>query len=137
MHTLGSANYFRLADQPGRGEVAREAVYDFVSGSVIPRFREAKRAFSQGDRVQFTAPNRERHIANRELGTVEKIDDCGNLQLRLDSGRTVAFNVKGNSHFDHGYAVTSRSSQGQTTDRILVHVDTEQASEKLVSRRLA
>ena len=37
--------------------------------------------------MQFTAPNRERHIANRELGTIEKIDDSGNLQLRLDSGR--------------------------------------------------
>ena len=26
--------------------------------------REAERAFSEGDRVQFTAPNREQHIAN-------------------------------------------------------------------------
>jgi ATP-dependent exoDNAse (exonuclease V) alpha subunit len=33
--------------------------------------------------------------------------------------------------------VTSHSSQGQTTDRVLVHVDTEQAGEKLVNRRLA
>jgi ATP-dependent exoDNAse (exonuclease V) alpha subunit len=38
---------------------------------------------------------------------------------------------------DHGYAVTSHSSQGQTADRVLVHVDTEQAGEKLVNRRLA
>jgi hypothetical protein len=36
-----------------------------------------------------------------------------------------------------GYAVTSHSSQGQTTNRVLVHVDTEQAGEKLVNRRLA
>jgi hypothetical protein len=40
-------------------------------------------------------------------------------------------------HLDHGYAVTSHSSQGQTADRVLVHVDTEQAGEKLVNRRLA
>jgi ATP-dependent exoDNAse (exonuclease V) alpha subunit len=33
--------------------------------------------------------------------------------------------------------VTSHSSQGQTADRVLVHVDTEQAGEKLVHRRLA
>ena len=26
---------------------------------------------------------------------------------------------------DHGYAVTSHSSQGQTADRVLIHVDTE------------
>ncbi len=87
--------------------------------------------------MQFTAPNRERHIANRELGTIEKIDDSGNLQLRFDSGRTVAFNIKDNQHLDYGYAVTSHSSQGQTADRVLVHVDTERAGEKLVNRRLA
>jgi ATP-dependent exoDNAse (exonuclease V) alpha subunit len=87
--------------------------------------------------VQFTAPNRERHIANRELGTIEKIDDSGNLQLRLDSGRTAAFNIRNNPHLDYGYAVTSHSSQGQTAARVLVHVDTEQAGEKLVNRRFA
>ena len=103
----------------------------------VTLYRETERAFSRGDRVQFTAPNRERHIANRELGTIEKIDDSGNLQLRLDSGRTVAFNIKENPHLDYGYAVTSHSSQGQTADRVLVHVDTEQAGEKLVNRRLA
>jgi ATP-dependent exoDNAse (exonuclease V) alpha subunit len=103
----------------------------------VTLYRETERTFSRGDRVQFTAPNREQHIANRELGTIEKIDDSGNLQLRLDSGRTVAFNIKGNPHLDYGYAVTSHSSQGQTADRVLVHVDTEQAGEKLVNRRLA
>jgi len=103
----------------------------------VTLYRETERAFSEGDRAQFTAPNRERHIANRELGTIEKIDDSGNLQLRLDSGRTVAFNIKDNRHLDYGYAVTSHSSQGQTADRVLVHVDTEQAGEKLVNRRLA
>ena len=95
----------------------------------VTLYRETERAFSEGDRVQFTAPNRERHIANRELGTIDKIDDSGNLQLRLDSGRTIAFNIKDNRHLDYGYAVTSHSSQGQTADRVLVHIDTEQAGE--------
>ena len=103
----------------------------------VTLYREAEREFSKGDRVQFTAPNREQNIANRELGTIEQIDARGNLQIRLDSGRTVAFNVEQNRHLDHGYAVTSHSSQGQTADRVLIHIDTEQAGEKLVNRRLA
>ena len=103
----------------------------------VTLYREIERAFSQGDRVQFTAPNREHHIAGRDLGTIEKIDESGKLQVRLDSGRSVAFNIKENPHLDYGYAVTSHSSQGQTADRVLVHVDTEQAGEKLVNRRLA
>lgn len=59
------------------------------------------------------------------------------MQPRLDSGQTVEFNIKENPHLDYGYAVTSHSSQGQTADRVLVHIDTDQAGEKLVNRRLA
>jgi conjugative relaxase-like TrwC/TraI family protein len=118
-------------------ESGEEVSYDPRRLQGVTLYREAERAFSQGDRVQFTAPNREQHVANRELGTIEKIDDGGNLQLRLDSGREVAFNIKENPHLDYGYAVTSHSSQGQTADRVLVHVDTEQAGEKLVNRRFA
>jgi hypothetical protein len=36
-----------------------------------------------------------------------------------------------------GQEVTSHSSQGQTADRVLVHVDTTRAAEQLVNRRLA
>jgi ATP-dependent exoDNAse (exonuclease V) alpha subunit len=117
-------------------ETGEQVSYDPRRLHGVTLYRETERAFSVGDRVQFTAPNRERHIANRELGIIEKIDDSG-LQLRLDSGRTVAFNTKENPHLDYGYAVTSHSSQGQTADRVLIHVDTEQAGEKLVNQRLA
>src|SRR5438309_194227 len=120
-----------------RRESGEKISYDPRRLQGVTLYRETERAFAQGDRVQFTAPNRERQIANRELGTIEKIDDGGNLQLRLDSGRPVTFNIKENPHLDYGYAVTSHSSQGQTADRVLVHIDTEQAGEKLVNRRLA
>jgi len=111
--------------------------YDTRRLQGVTLYRETDRAFSEGDRVQFTAPYKEQRVANRELGTIEKMDASGNLQLRMDSGRSVAFNVKEHPHLDHGYAVTSHSSQGQTADRVLVHVDTEQAGDKLVNRRLA
>jgi len=104
--------------------------------SGIALYREEQRAFAIGDRVQFTAPSRVHRVANRELGTIDAIDDKQNLTVRLDSGRTIRFNIAANPHLDHGYAVTSHSSQGQTTDRVLVHVDT-QLSEELVNRRFA
>jgi ATP-dependent exoDNAse (exonuclease V) alpha subunit len=100
-------------------------------------YREAERDFSAGDRVQFTAPYRNEHIANRQLGTVEQIDGEGNLQVRLDSGQDVQFNIREHPHVDYGYAVTSHSSQGATADHVLVHVDTEQAHDQLVNSRLA
>ena len=100
-------------------------------------YKEDSRDFSEGDRVQFTAPYREEGIANRELGTVEQIDSEGNLQIRLDSGRDVQFSMEDHPHLDYGYAVTSHSSQGLTADRVLVHVDTETAHENLINTRLA
>src|SRR6266404_5906978 len=131
-HTNEKANLVTVKRENGE-----QVSYDPRRLHGVTLYRETQRKFSKGDRVQFTAPNREQHIANRELGTIQKIDDSGNLQLRLDSGRTVEFNIKDNPHLDYGYAVTSHSSQGQTADRVLVHIDTEQASEKLMNRRLA
>src|SRR5581483_3791022 len=97
--------------------------YDLRRLQGVTIYREAERALATGDRVQFTAPDRALHVANRELGTIDAIEPSGDLRLRLDSGRTVAFNVKDHPHVDYGYAVTSHSSQGQTTDRVLVHVE--------------
>jgi ATP-dependent exoDNAse (exonuclease V) alpha subunit len=54
----------------------------------------------------------------------------------MDSGREVRFNICGHPHVDYGYAVTSHSSQGQTAQRVLIHVDTDK-SELLVNHRFA
>ncbi len=100
-------------------------------------YRDAERHFSTCERVQFTAPYRDERIANRQLGTVQQIDTEGNLQIRLDSGRDAHLNIHEHPHLDYGYAVTSHSSQGATADRVLVHVDTEQAHEQVINSRLA
>ena len=47
------------------------------------------------------------------------------------------FNPQRHPHIDHGYAVTSYSSQGQTADRVLIHVDTELAAKDLLNNRMA
>lgn len=99
-------------------------------------YRQAERDFAEGDRVQFTAPSKELHVANRELGTVEEAKEDGQITVHTDSGRALDFNIKDHPHLDYGYAVTSHSGQGQTTDRVLINVDTE-LGEKLVNERLA
>jgi hypothetical protein len=43
----------------------------------VALYRDADRSFAAGDRVQFTAPDRSRHLANREVGTLERIDEQG------------------------------------------------------------
>jgi hypothetical protein len=117
-------------------ENGEHQTYDPRRLSGVAVYHQTERAFSEGDRVQFTAPSKDLRLANRELGTIEKINDAGNIQIRVDSGREVAFNICEHPHLDHGYAVTSHSSQGQTADRVLIHVDTDK-SELLVNNRFA
>jgi ATP-dependent exoDNAse (exonuclease V) alpha subunit len=59
------------------------------------------------------------------------------MRLRLDDERHIDFNPKHHPHLDHGYAVTSYSSQGQTAERVLVHIDTELAAKDLLNSRMA
>jgi len=117
-------------------ENGSQQTYDPRRLSGVAVYQEGQREFSQGDRVQFTAPSRELQVANRELGTIERVSHSGNLEIRMDSGREVRFNIRDHPHLDHGYAVTSHRSQGQTADRVLIHVDTEK-SELLVNDRFA
>ncbi len=115
---------------------AEQLTYDPRRLQGVTAYREEERNFSQGDRVQFTAPYSAERIANRQLGTLESVDSEGNLTIRLDSDREVQFNIREHPHLDYGYAVTSHSSQGLTADRVLVHVDTEQAHQDLINTRL-
>jgi conjugative relaxase-like TrwC/TraI family protein len=99
-------------------------------------YHEQERSFAPGDRMQFTAPSRELHVANRQLGTLRAIAG-GEMTLVLDAGRTLRFQVADHPHVDYGYAVTSHSSQGLTADRVIVHVDGERSAEAIVNQRLA
>lgn len=102
----------------------------------ISAYRELERDFAVGDRLQFTAPNRELGIVNRDLGTIKTIDPKGQLVVGMDSGRAVTFDASQMRHFDHGYAVTSHSSQGLTADRVFVNIDSL-AHRDLVNQRFA
>jgi conjugative relaxase-like TrwC/TraI family protein len=114
-----------------------ELSYDPRRLQGVTVYRDHERSFAQGDRVQMTAPFYEQKLANRELGTIEQIDKDGNLKLKMDSGREVVFNAKQHPHLDYGYAVTSHSSQGQTADRVLIHLDSSQAHAELLNSRMA
>jgi ATP-dependent exoDNAse (exonuclease V) alpha subunit len=114
-----------------------QTTYDPRRQIGVSIYRQQERAFSVGDRIQFTAPSHELKIANRELGTVEGIAKDGTMRLKLDNERSVDLNPQRHPHLDHGYAVTSYSSQGQTAERVLVHVDTELGAKDLLNSRMA
>jgi conjugative relaxase-like TrwC/TraI family protein len=116
----------------------QQVIYDPSRLRGISAYREIERGFAVGDRLQFTAPNRELGVANRDLGAVQSIDENRNITVRMDGGknRTVIFDPGQMRHFEHGYAVTSHSSQGLTSERVLVNMDTNVRPE-LISARFA
>jgi conjugative relaxase-like TrwC/TraI family protein len=114
-----------------------ERTYDPRRQQGVSVFHEEMRSFSEGDRVQFTAPANDLKVANRELGTIGNIDGDGRLNLKLDNGRAIELDPNRHTHLDYGYAVTSHSSQGQTADRVLINVDTELGAKDLLNSRMA
>jgi ATP-dependent exoDNAse (exonuclease V) alpha subunit len=68
------------------------------------------------------------------MAAIEAIHPDGHLSVRLDNNRQIEFNAKEHRHLDHGYAVTSYSSQGLTAERVLVHADTSVHPDLLNSR---
>jgi hypothetical protein len=100
----------------------------------VSAYREIEREFSIGDRVQFTAPDKSLGVANRDLAVIEAIRPDGRFTARLDNNRQIEFDASEHRHFDHGYAVTSHSSQGLTAERVLVHADTSVHPDLLNSR---
>ncbi len=107
-------------------ESGRELTYNPQRLSGVSVYREAERNFAEGDRIQFRAPFTEKRIANGELATITKIGD-EELTVKLDGGREVSFEKDHFRHIDHGYAVTSHSSQGTTVDRVLINADTSES----------
>jgi hypothetical protein len=111
----------------------QEITYNPARLSGVNVYRESNRTFAEGDRIQFRAPFTEHRIANGELGSIAKITE-EELAVALDSGREVSFEPDKFRHLDHGYAVTSYSSQSQTVDRVLINADANE-SDLLLNQR--
>ena len=127
----GKQNLLTVERQNGE-----QVTYDPRRLQGVSVYRGAERQFAEGDRIQFTAPSKDLQVANRELGTVVRLSSDREMTIRTDSGHLVDVDVSKHPHLDYGYAMTSHSSQGQTADRVLIHVDTE-AGSQLVNSRMA
>ena len=137
-------SYAHVQDVNARANMLTVELENGASVTYDPRrlrgvnvFTEATREFSIGDRIQFTEPNRTLGVANRDLGTIASINN-GQMAVRLDGKkpREIVFDTAQFRQFDHGYAVTSHSSQGLTAGRVLANIDTE-SSRMLINTRLA
>jgi conjugative relaxase-like TrwC/TraI family protein len=110
------------------------ATYDPRRLTGVSVYQAVDHEFSIGERIQFTAPDKSLGVANRDLAVIESIHPDGRVIAGLSNNRRIEFNAREHPHFDHGYAVTSHSSQGLTAERVLVHADTGVHPDLLNSR---
>jgi hypothetical protein len=87
-----------------------------LGGDVDVKTERGSRDFASGDRMMFLRNERGMGVKNGTLGTVEAVSP-GHMAVRTDDGRSVAFDLKGYSHIDYGYAATFHKSQGLTVDQ--------------------
>ncbi|MDW5266094.1 MULTISPECIES: MobF family relaxase [Acidobacteriaceae] len=142
-HDIESRSYARVVSTNPKENLVtvqkqdgQQVTYDPSRLRGIAAYREIEREFALGDKIQFTAPQRDLQVANRDLGIIQSIGGDGKISVRMDGtkDRIVRFDADQMRHFDHGYAVTSHSSQGLTSERVLVNMDTEVHPELVNSR---
>ncbi len=99
-------------------ELARSRLRDAgaLGEDVSVNVERGERTFAPGDRIMFLKNERSLGVKNGTLGVLEQASP-ERLAVRLDDGRSVAFDLKDCAHLDHGYAATVHKAQGVTVDR--------------------
>lgn len=125
-----------------RLDSGREITYDPREYYGVTIYDVESRSFAVGDRIQYRAPDdsASHRVPNGALGRITAIDANGVATIALDSGGETGapstIDLSRSVQIDHGYAVTSYSSQGKTVDRVLVSVDATNGAASLVNREL-
>jgi Ti-type conjugative transfer relaxase TraA len=96
-----------------RGELGASHEIDTAHGRL---------AFAAGDRVQITATDKKRGLANGNAGTVQAIDGK-TLTVKLDgrAAKTVEIDTEAFQGVRHGYAGTIYKGQGRTLDQTYLY----------------
>jgi Ti-type conjugative transfer relaxase TraA len=99
-------------------ELARGKLRDAgaLGDDVTIKAERGDRSFASGDRLMFLRNDRDLGVKNGSLGEIERVSPQS-MTVKLDDGRSVAFEPKDYAHFDHGYAATIHKAQGMTVDR--------------------
>lgn len=94
------------------------------NGKNLAVFEEKLSRFTEKDKVVFLKNDKSLGVQNGLTGQITRLDEQGNITVRIDSGRNVTWNVRRHyNYIDHGYAVTTYKSQGQTSKEVILNAD--------------
>ena len=76
-------------------------------------YREEDKRLAEGDRIRWTKTDKDRDLKNGAKGEIERIDGSTAI-IKFQDGRRISLDLKEDKHWDHAYASTIVSAQGQT-----------------------
>jgi hypothetical protein len=79
-------------------------------------YREETREMAVGERIRFTASEKNNHIRIGDFATVERIEP--DLSVRLDNGKSADIDAEAALHIDYGYAVDTAANFA--ADRVIL-----------------
>ena len=96
-------------------------------GPSVEVYRREWRELAVGDMIRWTRNDRKQRRVNGEVGRVVSVDLEANVaEVRFRKGiRTLRLDAAG--HWEHAYATTVHAAQGRTADRVLLHLEVDQA----------
>jgi conjugative relaxase-like TrwC/TraI family protein len=121
------ANTLTVATRDGNEASYNPALLKKLTGqSTI--YREEQRDLAVGERILFSASDRDAHMRSGDFATVEKIGEDSTLAVRLDNGKAVELTPDQAQHIEYGYVVDT--APRAAVDRILVTGDAAQLAEQ-------
>ena len=82
------------------------------------------REFAHGDQVMFLRNDKNLGVVN---GSVGMVVEGGNNSLKVETRTGIKeVDLKNYNHIDHSYGSTLHKSQGMTSERVMIHLDTGQ-----------
>lgn len=90
----------------------------------LEAFTHEPRQFAPGDQVMFLKNDKTLGVVNGTVGMVVGTGD-GNLKIDTKNG-VKEIDLKNYNYIDHSYGSTLHKSQGMTSERVMIHLDTSQ-----------
>jgi len=85
-------------------------------------YNEFEKSFSQGEKIVFEKNDKKLKVNNGETGIIKNIDENGNIVIDKN-GKEIKFNINEYNYLNHGYALTTYKSQGQTSKNVIAYLD--------------
>lgn len=95
-------------------------------GGNLSVYESQEKNFSTGEKIVFLKNSQKMGVQNGMTGTIKNVNEHGKITVETEAGKEVSFNIKQYGYFDSGYAVTDYKSQGQTSEKVIFHADTNE-----------